>query len=230
MRRRRPIPRSRIPGSSTIFCKFCGARFAPNRPWQLFCGEQCSRKAKSARIYTKGRLIEKRIEAQCQSCGRPFSQPRRFYIKRAIQRKPKFCSLDCAYRARRGDKSPKFRGGAVTYRGARWVQIAEEIRARDGFICGVCCALQKPRRKHCVDHTIPFRLMDKWSLDPNQYDNLLTLCDSCHGKKHSIEDRLLRGDVLGFLRGLVAMNYPIGRIRAACAVAELSTNGLPNVA
>ncbi len=152
------------------------------------------------------------------------------YVKRLIQRKPKFCSLECAYKARRGAESPKFRGGIITYRGARWLEIAEQTRAKDGFLCGVCRLLPKARRKHCVDHTIPFRLMKLWGFDPNHPDNLLTMCDSCHGKKQAPEDSLLRGDVLDFIRGLVAMNYPIERIRTACALAELSTKGLPSAA
>jgi 5-methylcytosine-specific restriction endonuclease McrA len=144
-------------------------------------------------------------------------------------RQPKFCSLQCAYRERRGDKSPKFRGCAVSYRGVGWVHTAEIIRARDEYLCGICRELPD-KTKHHVDHVIPFRLMKLWGLDPNHYDNLQTLCNSCHSTKHHVEDRLLKGDLLGFLCGLVAMNYPIGRIRAACAVAELTTKGLPNVA
>jgi 5-methylcytosine-specific restriction endonuclease McrA len=227
-RRIRERTTKKPPSSAT--CKICGTVFAPKKPWHVFCSEPCSYRAKSARIYTKGRRVEKRITGNCESCGKPFSQPRRMYVKRFSARNPKFCSLDCAYKARRDDKSPKFRGGIITYRGCRWLQIADEIRARDEFLCGICHALQKLRRKHPVDHTIPFRLMEMWGLDPNHYDNLLTMCDSCHGKKQSVEDKLLRGDVLGFIRGLVTMNYPIERIRAACAVAELSTKGIPNVA
>ena len=225
----RNVRERKLPVVARATCKHCKTEFSPTKAWQQFCSIGCKKKARNARLYTKGRKPETRIKGNCQSCGAPFDRPARFYSVRKKAPAPKFCSIQCAYKERRGEKSPKFRGGIITYRGCRWLQIAEEIRARDQYLCGICNDLPG-RRKHHVDHVIPFRLMEQWGLDPNLYDNLQTLCNSCHSTKQGVEDRLLRGNVLGFLRGLVLMNYPIARIRAACAVAELSTKGLPTAA
>jgi 5-methylcytosine-specific restriction endonuclease McrA len=225
----RNIRNRKLPVVDRATCNYCKTEFSPLRPWQRFCGEACVRKAKNARLYGK-RKPPATIAGNCLECGSPFTQPRRMYVKRLSVRQPKFCSLQCAYKARRGAGSQHFRGGSIAYRGVQWVNIAAEIRARDEFLCRACGKLPKVKREHCVDHIIPFRLMKQWGLDPNQYDNLLTVCDSCHGRKFASEGKLLRGDLLGFLRGLVAIAYPVERIRAACAVAELSTKGLPNAA
>jgi 5-methylcytosine-specific restriction endonuclease McrA len=204
-------------------CRECGASFIRNKQWQKFCGDACSKADRNRRLRKNRKAAI--IEGNCESCGQPFTKPRHLYVKRLIQRQPKFCSLSCAYAARRGADSPKFRGGVITYRGAKWLDVAEQTRARDQYLCVPCGALTKSR-KHSVDHIIPFRLMVQWGLDPNQPDNLVTTCGSCHGKKQGFEDRLIRGDVVGFLRGLVSIHYPLDRIRAACALAGLSMNGI----
>jgi hypothetical protein len=220
-------------------CHKCNTEFQTTRAFQKFCSYRCSQDDRNERTrkpprpcrqlrLPAPRAAAKQIAAVCQNpaCGKHFEKLRREYIKAKSFRQPKYCSHECAYAMRRGGESPKFRGGAITYRGAGWTQTAHEIRSRDGNLCGICQKLPVGKTKHHVDHIIPFRLMKQWGLEPNAHVNLLTLCINHHTKKTPLEDKLLRGDVLGFARGLVAMLYPIQAAQEAFAAAGLSAKGL----
>jgi DEAD/DEAH box helicase domain-containing protein len=76
--------------------------------------------------------------------------------------------------------------------GPEWPAQRDAVRARDGYRCRACGALELPGRQHDVHHRIPFRAFladpslrpglaagDAWKA-ANQPENLVTLCPSCH--------------------------------------------------
>jgi len=63
-----------------------------------------------------------------------------------------------------------------------------------------------------LDHLIPRRFLEHRGIDPHQEKNLLSVCGSCHGQKKTIEDRLFRGDAIGWLLGLRQIGYPVDQV------------------
>ena len=64
--------------------------------------------------------------------------------------------------------------------GPEWPRIRNAVRARDGFRCQVCGALENEGRQHDVHHKTPFRQFPS-AAEANRLDNLMTLCRACHG-------------------------------------------------
>ncbi len=62
--------------------------------------------------------------------------------------------------------------------GPGWQAQKERARARDGYSCQICGALESERAHH-VHHKIPFRLFTS-ATQANQLENLVTLCPNCH--------------------------------------------------
>ncbi len=63
--------------------------------------------------------------------------------------------------------------------GPEWPRIRNAVRARDGFRCQVCGTAESEGRQHDVHHKTPFRQFVSAS-EANRFDNLVTLCRSCH--------------------------------------------------
>jgi hypothetical protein len=65
-----------------------------------------------------------------------------------------------------------------------------------------------------IDHTFPRRwIQDEYpKVDPHQAENLVSICNICHGKKKIAEDALYRGDAFEFIRILKGMRYPMKRV------------------
>jgi len=83
----------------------------------------------------------------------------------------------------RGAKNPEWRGGKSDYRGENWTQQRKLAYNRDNGVCQHCGKKpQKGKRKFQVHHIKPFRLFDGDYEAANQLTNLITLCESCHGK------------------------------------------------
>jgi hypothetical protein len=66
--------------------------------------------------------------------------------------------------------------------------------------------------RQSLDHLIPRRWLEARNIDPHQERNILSVCGSCHGAKKTIEDRLFRGDAIGWLLGLRQIGYPIDQV------------------
>ncbi len=110
---------------------------------------------------------------------------------------------------RSGVQHPQYRHQPLLPLPTDWEERAERIRARDGYQCQNCGKSQKQnRRKLTVDHILPRR----WFTDPSEADdsaNLLSRCDSCHGKKTArAERKLLHGDVIAFQQHLKELGEP----------------------
>jgi hypothetical protein len=68
--------------------------------------------------------------------------------------------------------------------------------------------------KQILDHIIPRRWLEKHGIYEHDARGLVSICQVCHGKKKTLEDRLYQGDVFSFLDGLKKMNYPMERVLA----------------
>lgn len=91
--------------------------------------------------------------------------------------------------------------------GPDWPKIRDRVRARDGYKCQVCGALESGRQ-HDVHHKVPFRAFVRDGvLDrelANRLENLTTLCTNCH---HQVEQNVrIRSGLagLGFVLGNLA--------------------------
>ncbi len=64
--------------------------------------------------------------------------------------------------------------------GPNWPRQRDLARARDGYRCQVCYALEGGRAHH-VHHKVPFRTFSSYE-EANRLENLITVCPSCHRK------------------------------------------------
>jgi DEAD/DEAH box helicase domain-containing protein len=77
--------------------------------------------------------------------------------------------------------------------GPNWGKQRDLARARDGYQCLLCGALESPGQQHHVHHVLPFhtfgyvRGQNTTYLEANQLGNLQTLCPSCHRKAETSE-------------------------------------------
>ena len=127
-----------------------------------------------------------------------------------------------AFKKRSPKRHPRqLREGAVEY-GPRWKAAAERARKRDRGRC-VVCGVKPMYGKHAVHHIIASRMVG--DAYPHDLRNLVTVCAGEHAAiTHAVEPKLLRGDIVGFWRGMVAMGFPVERLRAA-----FKYYGLPEV-
>lgn len=87
----------------------------------------------------------------------------------------------------------------------------------------------KPHPVPCgvVDHLFPERWVRAHGLDPHNAANLNSVCAArCHGRKLKFEHYLYAGNLIGFVRGLREMNFPIDRVRAAFTYYGVATTML----
>ena len=68
--------------------------------------------------------------------------------------------------------------------------------------------------KEAIDHIFPRRWMVENfpHLNPHMEENLVSICNLCHGGKKVAEDSLYRGDVFEFFKLLIAIKYPVSRM------------------
>lgn len=90
-----------------------------------------------------------------------------------------------------GDQHPNWKGGisALEFEkkygmlGEEWKILAQKIRKRDNFVCQYC----GKKNSTSVHHIIPARINKD-----NHFDNLITLCKSCHVKVERLTDKYLK--------------------------------------
>jgi hypothetical protein len=176
-------------------CRQCGKTFVCQRIDRRFCSHGCSTKAHDIKNST--------AVSRCRNCKREFSSVPRF--------KQKFCSKKCGYISRRRDPNKALARGK---RGPDWPAKSASARQRDGNVCVVCN--KSDGKNITVDHIIPYRLALDWSDDPNNLANLACMCGRCHGRKTGIEGKLLRGNVVGFIAGMLReLKFCDQRLRTA---------------
>jgi DEAD/DEAH box helicase domain-containing protein len=69
-------------------------------------------------------------------------------------------------------------GGDPNEYGSGWARLRDAARARDGYTCQSCGAVESGRAHH-VHHKIPFRTFAS-PAEANRLENLTTLCPACH--------------------------------------------------
>jgi hypothetical protein len=167
--------------TSIEFCLVCGKKFNVCRSVKktgrgLFCSKKCL-----------GISLRNKVEVSCRQCNKLFS------VKPSVTKKGsgKFCSKDChdAWRSEniRGENSPGWKGGGISYYGQDWRSQRNKARKRDGYKCRNCGITEKKNgRQMDVHHIIPFREFNyipgenKNYKDANKLRNLISLCHSCH--------------------------------------------------
>jgi len=62
-----------------------------------------------------------------------------------------------------------------------WKKICRQVYVRDNYVCQKCYeGMEDSKCAHHVHHIIPFR-----ESKDNGFNNLITLCPSCHSKTHN---------------------------------------------
>ena len=103
--------------------------------------------------------------------------------------------------------------------GPGWAQLRERVRARDKYTCQVCGAVET-NRQHDVHHKVPFRAFPSF-VEANRWENLITLCPSCH---HKAEQNVRMRS------GLSGLAYVLGNLAPLflmCDTGDLGTHVEP---
>jgi hypothetical protein len=69
--------------------------------------------------------------------------------------------------------------------------------------------------KEAIDHLWPRHYVWRSKLDPHVAVNLMSVCDKDHGLKRKAEYCLWQGDLLGYMKQLLLIGWPMDRIVAA---------------
>lgn len=156
----------RSPQVATV-CSYCRKKFKRynfNKIRQ-FCSRKCANKA-----------MERRKTVVCQSCEKEFE----ISLSKTIGR-GKYCSKKCAGKAQR--ERQKGKNNALWNGGTSqkpylfgWNIIRKKIRKRDNYICQLCGKKQEKTKKAFPVHHVDY------NKENNLFNNLITLCYSCHGK------------------------------------------------
>lgn len=156
-------------------CLYCGKNFKPKKHSQQFCNMKCMVD------YWK----EKRIST-CIICGKTFV--------RTLSQSGKFCSRKCAdvfhSIETTGVKNPNWRGGLskapypITFN----KKLKKKIKKRDKHKCRLCGISEKEILKKGKGHGLAIHHID-YDKSNNQENNLISLCNKCHGFTHYGRDK-----------------------------------------
>jgi 5-methylcytosine-specific restriction endonuclease McrA len=139
-------------------CENCGKLFEVKKSIKSVC---CSVRCRYERL---SKLRNKQIVRNCRNCGK------KFRTKRSSGQK--YCSVLCKYESQKTGST-----GNGFYATAQWYDVRDYILLRDDFTCQQC-GVRKNKGLH-VHHKKA--KIDGGNESP---DNLITLCNSCHGKMH----------------------------------------------
>lgn len=172
-------PSSDKKGKQTIFCSYCGERFAvkqSNLGTRKFCSRKCSFAGYEKSDYTQE-------QHRCEFCGAAFkSRPNR-----------KYCSHGCYANDLYEGKQPLkrlFRRREVE-RGWR-----QEVFSRDDYTCQDCGEKGGDLEAHHITHVadIISEIDSREEISGhelfNKVSNGVTLCVSCHGDRHAKTDSI----------------------------------------
>jgi len=139
-----------------------------------FCGFNCYGKWQQIYRIGKGR---QRIQVVCDNCKKPIEkQP-------STIKTTNFCNRVCfhAWQLKTGfmsgENNPSWLGGHTQYRGKNWQTQRKKALQRDNYSCQLCNTSTK-----LVHHMKPYQLFDDYK-QANHLDNLISLCQGCHGKE-----------------------------------------------
>ncbi|HEX2979165.1 MAG TPA: Zn-binding domain-containing protein, partial [Anaerolineaceae bacterium] len=100
--------------------------------------------------------------------------------------------------------------------GPRWPELRNMVRARDGYRCQVCGALEMGRPHH-VHHKTPFRQFTSPEA-ANKLENLVTLCPSCHRRVET---------AVRMRSGLSGTAYALGQLAPFFLLCDQGDLGVP---
>jgi len=148
----------------TQVCQHCGAEFQIKRSEiAKGGGKHCSPACYNAtRAQQSATFV-------CEQCSKPFERPAHFLHWRTHRRK--YCSIACAGLARRLPDATH-----SEYNCEFTETLKEQIRQRDNYTCQLCGVHQTDSRRAFTCHHVDYNKAN------NHPENLITLCDSCHGK------------------------------------------------
>ncbi len=163
------------------WCRTCEQEFRPNKGnlqhgMGFYCKMECYRVAQR----------QTKVTLECEICEKEF-------IVTPNRNKARFCSRECygkgLSKTMQGEKHPHWRGGistCFTYNlsNEEWDRLRREVYKRDNFTCQHCGKTDCRLDAH---HIIPYRI----SFD-NSIENLLTLCQTCHGKEEWRIDKIFQ--------------------------------------
>ena len=67
-----------------------------------------------------------------------------------------------------------------------------------------------------LHHIFSRRMLKESKLNPHDRLNIISVCQKCHGKAKKAEERLIAGDIFGFLHAYRDMGFPMSYVwRAA---------------
>jgi len=156
-------------------CPDCGREFESERGMKIH----------------RGQMHDPGVEKECSTCGDEFK------VQEWRSESARFCSVQCRADwqsdSYRGSGAPNYRGGkAMLYNGTiqkgEWLKIAEKARAKDNHNCADCGMetdehWDRYGESLTVHHKIPPREFENDG-DPHNFENLVTLCVSCHSDRH----------------------------------------------
>jgi HNH endonuclease len=100
-----------------------------------------------------------------------------------------------------------------------WSNISRPLLARSKrLLCQLCgrkygaMTSDFAQLRQAIHHIIPRRWLEARGLPPHTEVNLMSLCDSCHGRCLMAETHLFAGDTHGFLIDMRRMGFPLERI------------------
>jgi hypothetical protein len=171
--------------SVNLKCLYCGVDYSVIRSRELsskFCSMSCAAKYRTSK--------KQKHFAICTKCSKEFTL-RKCRIDNADNN---FCSVECMglfYSEEKlfsGENSPTWGGGKI-YRGDDWNKQRKACMFRDGYSCADCGISEAEHieitgNELSVHHIIPF-VMFKSHKEANKLDNLITVCESCHRKRHT---------------------------------------------
>ena len=153
-------------------CQQCGQSFLamdsrPNRPTK-YCSRSCRDAARTTRV-----------NLTCRQCGQAFE--RKAYMSNWSQERGPFCSFRCygewQHQNTQGPANPNFRPESSRRGAGQWERNRLAALERDGHRCQDCGSTHRLHVHH-------LREWDQNDPATHGLDNLLTVCASCHRRRH----------------------------------------------
>lgn len=156
-------------------CEYCSKEFKSGDKDAKFCSRECM-----------GKSYDKKIEVQCDNCGKFFE----ISLYKAENSNFHYCSNECRKQSTKhilsGLEHPRFDPNLTEedrekHRDQRHAEWAYEVKLRDNFTCQCCKTIKSGS---LISHHLNGYNWDK----EHRYDvdNGVTLCESCHKHFHSI--------------------------------------------
>lgn len=170
----------------TLVCEHCGDEYEV-RPSKAensrFCSKSCLASSRTGSDNAHPNA-GKRATLNCEWCGMEYE------VYLSNEDRSRFCSRECLGRhhrdVRSGEDSPLWNGGRVEWRGPNWDEQRQKAIERDDEEC-VECGFEQSKHRDAygqelnVHHIKDFSSYDGDYKEANKLNNLVTLCQECHG-------------------------------------------------